>query len=221
MPTPLSPAVDTRGASVAKPFQTARRRSFAKPGARAGAGSHLPGRVWPESLSLAVAAGSETVRAGCFAVFVAPGQFHLSHRNLARSFRRPSVCLLACPHTRYFKNLRWPRFRSPYRKRRFPALRSCPKAGSWCFPVSRVDEWKMRRTSESHKRQSGPLIHFWRHCQWTRVENSTVRRKPGNNPRFAAEIVRIGRRSGQRSRWASKRRRRAFSLMKPAASCWS
>ena len=61
------------------------------------------------------------------------------------------------------------------------------------------DDLRLLLIAESGKR----LIHCKRIQRWTGVDNSTLRRR------------------SYRSRWASSRRRRALSLMKPSASCWS
>jgi len=70
----------------------------------------------------------------------------------------------------------------------------------------RLDVWKMRRTGESGNRNPGELSTF-------------VRMASGQGwitQRLAAESA-----AYPLSRCASSRSRRALSLMKPAASCWS
>jgi hypothetical protein len=72
---------------------------------------------------------------------------------------------------------------------------------------------------ESEQYQVRPLIHQAEECQWTSVDKSSARR--GAQDCFSS-VARLSRRLLQeRSRWASRRRRRALSLMKPAASFWS
>jgi hypothetical protein len=70
-------------------------------------------------------------------------------------------------------------------------------------PSRCVEDAQPKRFGQARQR---PLIHFRAQCQWTAVDNSTLRRK---------------RRDYPRSRCASSRKRSALSLMNPAASCWS
>lgn len=200
------------------------------PGARAGAGSAC-GRVWCRHLSLAVRQVRDrglAVPATSSGLACARGH-RRCHRWLdaGRSDRvagvvpdgmrcRPSGSHLAdatlCPtgvalcHT--------------FASRRFRGSAARDRQGApplW-FRFPRFDEGRMRRQTESGKTGSVALIHFWRKGQWTRVDKSTPHRKP---PGCSAKSRVGGPDQRRRSRWARRRRRRALSLMKPAASFWS
>jgi hypothetical protein len=101
-----------------------------------------------------------------------------------------------------------------------PAFRPLPRKGqspSRCLEDARPDRFGQARDR--------PVIHFRPDCQWTRVDNSTARRRSGELSAFAPGVaLRQPRQAAGpyfRSRCANRRRRRALSLMNPAASCWS
>jgi len=91
-------------------------------------------------------------------------------------------------------------------------------------PLSRKGQSPYRQVKDAcgarfGQRPNRPVIHLCPECQWTRVENSTVHRKRADFPEAGSRAC--AQAPPCRSRCASSRRRRALSLMKPAASCWS
>ena len=96
-----------------------------------------------------------------------------------------------------------------------PAFRPLSRRGQ--SPSRCLEDAQPERFGQARDR---PVIHFRLECQWTRVDNSTVRRSAGGLSPFVPRLV-PKRPAYLRSRWARSRSRSALSLMNPAASCWS
>lgn len=227
-PTPLSPACGPRRALYAWRLQYCPKAASLSPGARAGAGSaghRAIARTSPE-LPCGTVTGSHPSLPR--AVRLRP-KTRLHHRHGLRKSGlvdfAPSrlhglekVCTLA-----NLGAFRPSLYRAAFRRR----IEAVPKSLLRRRPFSlclgranpRIDKRKMPALPDSG---NGRTRHLSTPAGNASGQEWISQRPAANRRNFPLQCCVGGPQAPpRRSRWASRRRRRALSLMKPAASCWS
>ena len=188
--TPLSPACGScRSRKLyARRFNAAPKSSLSSPGARAGAGS-VGGWVWSRGPPLSPG-GSETVlstRASSGST-LPEGFAEPRHGPEVRPVRLCALAASSSPGIRIAPGqvLSLTSSRSSA-ARHSPSRRSgskIPSSAPAFRPLSRRGQSPSRCLEDAlperfGQLRTGRLIHFRQFCQWTRLDNSTVRRKMG------------------------------------------
>jgi hypothetical protein len=210
LPTPLSPACGFRGTLYARRFTAALRRRLCRPALApvpVPSGAGYDPRIFPlppGGSAVGFVARLLMVRQ-CGALPLYRSRPAIPACRL-RALAASTVCKLQHPKMPWLSSLHRaaPRHRVERGSKISSSFRVLSRPSE--EPIPALDVWRMRLRTESGKSEPADLSTFARNASG----------QEGISQRFAANGAIY-----PRSRLARRRRRRAFSLMKPSASCWS